>query len=79
MSLFGTIQNIRKLNSYKDISCNRMEVFFQFYLWDQAHVTIVWNTRETGDMYHQYKEKNVFQVHFKSKKNRIVTYMIKKK
>ena len=26
-------------------------VLFQFYLWDQFHVTIVWNTRETGDMY----------------------------
>ena len=21
------------------------------YFWDQSHVTIVWNTRETGDMY----------------------------
>ena len=27
-----------------------MEVLFQFYLWDQSHVTIVWNTRETGDI-----------------------------
>ena len=32
-----------------DISCNRLEVLFQFYLWDQSHITIVWNTRETGD------------------------------
>ena len=28
----------------------RLEVLFQFYLWDQPHVTIVRNTRETGDM-----------------------------
>ena len=28
-----------------------MDVLFQFYLWDQSHVTIVWNTRETGDIY----------------------------
>ena len=27
-----------------------MEVLFQFYLWDQSQVTIVWNTRETGDI-----------------------------
>ena len=27
-----------------------MEVLFQFYLWDKSHITIVWNTRETGDM-----------------------------
>ena len=33
-----------------DISCNRLEVLFQFYLWDQSHVTIVWNTRETSDI-----------------------------
>ena len=33
-----------------DISCNRLEVFFQFYLWDQSHINIVWNTRETGDI-----------------------------
>ena len=26
-----------------------MGVLFQFYLWDQSHVTIVWNTRETGE------------------------------
>ena len=29
---------------------NRLEVLFQFYLWDQSQVTIVWNTRETGDI-----------------------------
>ena len=33
-----------------DILCNRLEVLFQFSLWDQSHVTIVWNTRETGDI-----------------------------
>ena len=27
-----------------------MGVLFQFYLWDRSHVTIVLNTRETGDM-----------------------------
>ena len=26
-----------------------LEVLFHFYLWDQSRVTIVWNTRETGD------------------------------
>ena len=29
----------------------RMEVLFQFYLWDQSHVTLAWNTRENDDMY----------------------------
>ena len=29
-----------------------MEVLFQLYLWDQSHVTVVWNTRETGDIYY---------------------------
>ena len=24
--------------------------FFRFYLWDQSHITKVWNTRETGDI-----------------------------
>ena len=27
-----------------------MGVLFQIHFWDQSHVTIVWNTRETGDM-----------------------------
>ena len=27
-----------------------MAVLFQFYLWDQSHFAIVWNTRETGDI-----------------------------
>ena len=31
---------------------DRMEVLFQLYLWDQSHVTVVWNTRETGDIYY---------------------------
>ena len=26
-------------------------IIIQFYLWDQSHVTIVWNTRETGDIH----------------------------
>ena len=33
-----------------DISCNRLEDLFKFYLWDQSHVTLVWNTRKTGDI-----------------------------
>ena len=33
-----------------DIKYDGMDVLFQFYLWDQSHVTIVWNTRETGDI-----------------------------
>ena len=28
-----------------------LEVLFQSYLWDQSPITIVWNTRETGDLY----------------------------
>ena len=28
-----------------------MEALFHLHLWDQSHVTIVWNTRETGDIY----------------------------
>ena len=24
---------------------------FQIHFWDQSHVNIVWNTRETGDIY----------------------------
>ena len=30
---------------------DRLEVLFQFYLWDQSQVTIVWNTWETSDIY----------------------------
>ena len=26
------------------------EFLFQIHFWDQSHVTIVWNTRETGDI-----------------------------
>ena len=26
------------------------EFLFQVHFWDQSHVTIVWNTRETGDI-----------------------------
>ena len=29
-----------------------MEALFHLHLWDQSHVTIVWNTRETGDIYY---------------------------
>ena len=32
------------------IILSRLKVLFQFYLWDQSHTTIVWNTRETGDI-----------------------------
>ena len=35
-----------------------MGVLFQFYLWDQSHVNIVWNTRETGDRYTQSSARN---------------------
>ena len=53
-----------------DISCNRLEVLFQFFLWEQFHVTIVWNTRETGDIYtipykvgkHQFEKDGVFWI-----------------
>ena len=35
-----------------------MDVLFQFFLWDQSHVTVVWNTRETGDIYkHRENER----------------------
>ena len=27
------------------------EVLLQIHFWDQSHVTIVWNTRATGDIY----------------------------
>ena len=30
---------------------DRMEALFHLHLWDQSHVTIVWNTRETGDIH----------------------------
>ena len=33
-----------------DIQCNRTGVLFQIHFWDQSHITIVWNTRETGDI-----------------------------
>ena len=49
------------VNWSMDFLCNRLEVLFQFYLWDQFHVTIVWNTRETGDLNKCY---------FESKQNR---------
>ena len=41
---------IKKLFCTKREKKDGMEVLFQFYLWDQSHVTIVWNTRETGDI-----------------------------
>ena len=28
-----------------------MEVLFQIHFWDKYHFTVVWNTRETGDIY----------------------------
>ena len=31
-----------------------METLFCLHLWDQSHATIVWNTRETGDMSNNY-------------------------
>ena len=27
-----------------------MEVLFQLHFWDQSHVILVWNTKETGDI-----------------------------
>ena len=30
---------------------DRMEASFHLHLWDQSHVTLEWNTRETGDIY----------------------------
>ena len=38
-----------------------LEVLFQFYLWDQSHATIVWNTGETGDI-NYYVFTNVWHV-----------------
>ena len=35
-----------------------MEAMFHLHLWDQSHVTLVWNTRETGDMYGQSSVKS---------------------
>ena len=29
----------------------------QFYLWGQSHVTVVWNTRETGDIDTEYDKE----------------------
>ena len=29
----------------------RLEVSYQVHLWDQSQVHIVWNTRETGNIY----------------------------
>ena len=31
-----------------------MGVLFQIHFWDQSHITIVWNTRETGDIHYTY-------------------------
>ena len=36
---------------FNNVYYGRLEVLLQFYLWDKFHVTIVWNTRETGDIY----------------------------
>ena len=33
---------------------DRMEALFHLYLWGQSHITIAWNTRETGDIYFKY-------------------------
>ena len=41
-----------------------MKVLFQFYLWYQSHVTIVWNTRETGDIYQKNQIENLKKVDF---------------
>ena len=43
-----------------DISCNILEVLFQFYLWDQSSVTIVWNTGETGDIHTPTTKEQIY-------------------
>ena len=29
----------------------RVKAFIQIHFWDQSHITIVWNTRETGEIH----------------------------